>query len=152
MVIGFKGSSLFDPRLSDALIHKHYNSRSSNERQQPSSSTLSRASPRQTAWLLLKDPEEAQPYLDELRRKSPEIASAATLAREFCRIIRERDTAAWPKWCEETKTSLLATSYPHRPKGLVEARGGSTPWGSQYKISNTCSSQWRIRAESQCAA
>ena len=102
---GFKGQA----PIVRTWIHKHYSSRNSNKRQQPSSSTLSRASPRQTAWLLLKDPEDAQPYLDELRRKSPEIASAATLAREFCRIIRERDAAAWPKWRDDTKTSLLAT-------------------------------------------
>jgi len=95
------------------------------------SSTLSRASPRQTAWLLLKDPEDAQPYLDELRRKSPEIASAATLAREFCRIIKERDTAAWPKWCEDTKTSLLATfaKYLCRDEAAVLA-ALQQPWSN----------------------
>jgi transposase len=102
---GFRGQA----PIVRTWIHRHYGSRSASGGGEPSSSTVPRASPRQTAWLLLKNPEEAQPYLDEVRRKSPEIASAATLAREFSRIIRERDAAAWPKWCEDTKTGLLAT-------------------------------------------
>jgi transposase len=124
---GFKGQA----PIVRTWIHKHYSSRKSNEMQRPPSSTLSRASPRQTAWLLLKDPEDAQPYLDELRRKSPEIASAATLAREFCRIIKERDTAAWPKWCEDTKTSLLATfaKYLCRDEAAVLA-ALQQPWSN----------------------
>lgn len=72
-----------------------------------------RASPRQTAWLLLKEPEEARPYIEELCRKSPEIATCASLAREFCRMIRQRDAAAWPKWREDAKTSLLANFAKH---------------------------------------
>ena len=70
-------------------------------------------------------------YLDELRRKSPEIASAATLAREFCRIIKERDTAAWPKWCEDTKTGLLATfaKYLCRDEAAVLA-ALQQPWSN----------------------
>ncbi len=40
------------------------------------------------AWLMLKEPEDARPYLEELCSKSPEIATLASLAREFGRIIR----------------------------------------------------------------
>jgi hypothetical protein len=47
------------------MLAIHLGSRSSSGNAEPSSSTLPRASPRKTAWLLLKDPEDAQPYLDE---------------------------------------------------------------------------------------
>ena len=43
----------------------------------------------------------------------PEIATCASLAREFCRMIRQRDAAAWPKWREDAKTSLLANVAQH---------------------------------------
>lgn len=70
--------------------------------------TPTRASPRHTAWWILKEPECAKTYLDELYRRSPQIAQCAKLAREFCQIIRTRDVNAWMIWREEVKTSLLA--------------------------------------------
>jgi transposase len=102
---GFKGQA----PIVRTWIQRHYNSQSSEEKQKPSSSKLSRASPRQTAWLLLKEPEDARPYLEELCSKSPEVATLASLAREFGRIIRKRDVDAWPKWCQDAKSSLLST-------------------------------------------
>jgi hypothetical protein len=50
--------------------------------------------PRQTAWLLLKRPPEAHPYLEGLSRRCPDFVATATVAREFARLIRERDAAA----------------------------------------------------------
>jgi hypothetical protein len=55
-----------------------------------------RTSPRHTAWLILTEPTAARPYLEELYRRSPEIAATASVAREFFRIVRTRDSTAWP--------------------------------------------------------
>ena len=62
---------------------------------------------------MLKQPEEARPYLDQLHRRSPEIASCADLAREFFRIIRERDRTAWPIWRDATAASPFANFTKH---------------------------------------
>jgi transposase len=62
---------------------------------------------------LLKEPEDARSYIEELCRRSPEIATCASVARQFVRIIRERDAVGWKKWKEETKTSLLASFAKH---------------------------------------
>jgi transposase len=35
------------------------------------------------------------------------------MAREFVRIIRERDPIAWMKWKEDAKSSLLASFAKH---------------------------------------
>jgi len=56
----------------------------------------------------LKEPERAKTYLDELYRRSAQIAQRVKLAREFCQIIRNRDVNAWLHWREEAKTSILA--------------------------------------------
>jgi transposase len=102
---GFAGQSAIVRRW----IQKHHRSRGAQQNQSASSSQRARASPRQTAWLLLKEPEDARPYLEELCSKSPEIATLASWAREFGRIIRKRDVDAWPQWCKDAKSSLLAT-------------------------------------------
>jgi transposase len=70
-------------------------------------------SPRQTAWLLLEQPPEAQPYLQELYRRAPELQSAADVAREFVRIIRERDAQAWNSWLRSAKGTPLARFAAH---------------------------------------
>jgi hypothetical protein len=46
-------------------------------------------------------------------RRSPEIASCAAVARGFLRMISERDFAAWPRWVETVKSSLLARFAAH---------------------------------------
>lgn len=60
--------------------------------------TTPRTSPRHVAWLLLKQPDQARSYVNELVQRSPEIAQCATLSREFFRIVRQKDPAAWPAW------------------------------------------------------
>lgn len=112
-------------------IQKHYGKRSCSAGQQPSSSLQTWASPRQTVWLLLKKSETARSFLDKLCRKSPEIANTATLAREFCRIIRERDVTAWPQWREKTMNSLLANfaKYLCRDEAAVLA-ALRQPWSN----------------------
>jgi len=72
-----------------------------------------RASPRHTAWLILKNPEEGRPYLDELFLRSTEVAASAAVAREFVRMIRDRDAAAWQPWLASALRSPLAGFARH---------------------------------------
>jgi transposase len=65
-------------------------------------------SPRQTAWMLLQQPPEALPYLEEISRRCPEIAAAAAVAREFARMLCEQDARPWPAWLRSAKTTALA--------------------------------------------
>jgi len=65
-------------------------------------------SPRQTVWLLLQQPAEARDYLQELSCRCPEISACGDVAREFARMIRERDARAWPAWLHSAKATLLA--------------------------------------------
>jgi len=82
-----------------------------------------RISPRRTAWQILKPCESNQPYLDELYRRSPEIAASATVAQEFFRIVQQRDIAAWPKWCDLARGTPLASFAKHlcRDEAAVRA-------------------------------
>lgn len=52
--------------------------------------------------------------------RSSEIATCASLVREFMRIIRQWDTVAWPHWKEEVTTSL-STNYA---KHLCQSEAG----------------------------
>jgi transposase len=106
---GFTGQS----RIVRDWIRKHCGARRCPTGQPRSASTPPRSSPRQAAWLLLKQPEEARSYLEELYRRSPEIARCASLAREFCRIIRKRDAAAWSRWRDAAHESPLANFAKH---------------------------------------
>ena len=100
---GFIGQS----RTVRDWIKKHRGSQRCPAEQALSATTPPRSSPRQVAWLLLKQPEEARLYSEELYRRSPEIAQCASLAREFCRIIRQRDVSAWLNWREAAIASPL---------------------------------------------
>ena len=106
---GFAGQS----RIVRDWIRKHCGARRCPTGKQLSDSTPLRSSPRQVAWLLLKQPEEARSYLEELYRRSSEIATCASLAREFCRIIRQRDAAAWLCWRDAAPASPLANFAKH---------------------------------------
>jgi transposase len=90
-----------------------------------------RASPRHTAWLLLTEPAQALPYLDELYRQSAQLTLTAQAAREFARIVRQRDAAAWPVWLQSTKTTWLAnfSAHLHRDQEAVLAALKS-PWSN----------------------
>jgi transposase len=48
-----------------------------------------------------------------LYRRSPQIAALAQTAREFFRIIRQRDAAAWPEWQQSAANSPLAGFAKH---------------------------------------
>jgi len=94
-------------------VRRRYGSRRYRTAQQPSFQSPPRVSPRQTAWTLLNEPEDARGYLEELCRRSSQIATCASMAREFVRIIRQRDAVAWNHWKEDAKTSLLASFAKH---------------------------------------
>jgi len=106
---GFTGQS----RTVRDWIKKHRGSQRSPVEQSLSATTHLRSSPRQVAWLLLKQPEEARLYSEELYRRSPEIAQCASLAREFCRLIRQRDVSAWLSWCDAAIASPLVNFAKH---------------------------------------
>lgn len=62
----------------------------------------------------MKQPEQALTFLiNEMFRRSPQIAALATSAREFCRMIRERDVAAWPEWKHSAAAGPLSRSAKH---------------------------------------
>jgi transposase len=94
-------------------MHKHYGPRGHRNQLRSHRSTPLRASPRQVAWWLLKQPEDARSYLEQLDLRCPEITSCAVLAREFFRIIRDRDTTAWPIWRDATALSPFASFTRH---------------------------------------
>jgi transposase len=72
-----------------------------------------RTSPRHTAWLILTEPASVRSYLEELYRRSPEIAATARAAHEFFRIVRSRDSTAWPSWLQSAKGTALASFAAH---------------------------------------
>jgi transposase len=69
-------------------------------------------SPRQTAWMLLQQPPEALPYLEEISRRCPEIAATAAAARDFARMLCEQDAQPWPAWLRHAKTTPWHASLP----------------------------------------
>jgi transposase len=106
---GFSGRS----RTVRDWIKKHRGPQRCPAEQPLSATTPPRSSPRQVAWLLLKQPEEARFYWEELYRRSPEIAQCASLAREFCRLIRQHDVSAWLSWRDAAIASPLANFAKH---------------------------------------
>ena len=80
---------------------------------------------------MLKQPEEARSYLEELYRRSAEIATGASLVREFWRIIRQRDAAAWPSWRDAAPASPLANFAKHLCKDEPAFLAAlNLPWSS----------------------
>jgi transposase len=65
-------------------------------------------SPRQTAWLILQQPPEAGQFLAELYRRSQEIAAAATVARQFSKMIRQSNRRLWRNWLKAALKTPLA--------------------------------------------
>ncbi len=65
------------------------------------------------AWLMLTEPDTARSYLEQLYRDSPLIAATADAAREFQRIFRHLDVAAWSGWLQSAQTTALANFASH---------------------------------------
>jgi transposase len=89
------------------------------------------ASPRHTAWQILKETASTKPYLDELYRASPEIAQLAQLGKEFFRIVRSRDLAPSPEWLKAARHTALSrfASGLVRDQKAVEA-ALHLPWSN----------------------
>ena len=69
--------------------------------------------------------------MDELYRASPEISKLAHLGKEFFRIVRSRDLAAWPEWLEAARRTALSrfASGLTRDREAVEA-ALHLPWSN----------------------
>jgi transposase len=106
---GFIGQS----RIVRDWMLKHHGARASEAKKGPTAPPAPRISPRQTAWHVLKQSESSLPYLEELFRRSPEIATAATVAREFFRMVRKRELAAWEPWLQSALESPLVSFAKH---------------------------------------
>jgi transposase len=123
---GFSGQSRI---VRNWLRMRH--GRRSERSQRVARPPQTRSSPRRVAWLLLTEPESERSYLERVYRDSPLIAATARVAREFERIIRDRDSAAWPGWIESAGTTALANFASHlmRDKDAVVA-ALETPWSN----------------------
>ncbi|HEY6377277.1 MAG TPA: ISL3 family transposase [Edaphobacter sp.] len=104
-------------------IRQHHGCRISRLDREPTVPQMPRVSPRQTTWQILKPCESGRPYLEELYRRCPEIATAAGVAREFFRIVQQRDLPAWANWQESARHSALASFARHlyRDEAAVQA-------------------------------
>jgi len=69
-------------------------------------------SPRQVRWWLLREaderPTEHQAYLGRLLQNCPTLHAASELAREFGRLLRQRDAAAFDPWLARAECSGIA--------------------------------------------
>ena len=88
-----------------------------------------RISVRQTVWHILKETPSAQTYLEQVYQASPEVSVAAKLAKEFFRLITQRDLPALTPWFEAAKTTALAGFASHltKDRNAVEA-ALKLPW------------------------
>lgn len=87
-------------------------------------------SPRQVKWWLLSDAdaltEEQRAYLQRLLAAVPVLATAQQVAREFGRVVRERDRAALRGWLQQAEASgipelrAVATGM-RRDRAAIEA-------------------------------
>ena len=104
-------------------VRQRYGRRSTRVRKETVTPQLLRVSPRQTTWQILKPSESGKPYLEELYRRCPEIATAAGVAQEFFRIVQQRDLPAWARWREAARHTPLASFARHlcRDEAAVKA-------------------------------
>ncbi len=124
---GFAGR----PHTLRDWLQKQYGRRTERVKQKALRPRQPRMSPRKAAWQVLKQPEQAQPFLDELYRRSPQISALAATAREFCRIIRERDAAAWTEWRRNAVTGPLAGFAKHlAPDEAAFLAALQQPWSN----------------------
>lgn len=107
-------------------------------RQEPAAPSVSVPSARQATWLLLRAPEELPAedaaYRAALCAHSPTLATAAALAQQFLRLVRERQVDALDSWlaaaaaCEIKELVHLAQSL-RRDYAAVRA-ALALPWSN----------------------
>lgn len=70
------------------------------------------ASARRAARLLVREPEkleaEEKTFVETLVKLSPEIAEAQIVAKEFNRILKQRDHGAFSSWMERVPQSRIS--------------------------------------------
>ena len=67
--------------------------------------------PREAVWWLLRPEERSAEecrFIEALCEGAPEVQHVAEVAREFTRLVRERDVTAWPGWQKAAACTLLA--------------------------------------------
>jgi transposase len=108
-------------------------------RGRPQQSSLSpprkRPSPRQISALLLDlvpHPSPAQEtFAQSLCALSPDIATTVELAKQFWRMLRERDASAWSPWQKAARQSALHHFVVQLQRDEAAVRGAITlPWST----------------------
>jgi transposase len=94
-----------------------------------------RPSPRQTSALLLgfvRNPSPSQQsFAQTLCALSPDIATTVELAKQFYRMMRERDTSAWQPWREAARQSPLHHFVAQLQHDEAAVRAALTlPWST----------------------
>lgn len=113
--------------------------RAPHSEKQGSRPAAGRLSPRRTAWLLVKSEidlseDEAQ-FVERLEEQCPEIKSAASLAREFSRMVRNREAPLWSDWLTRATAPEVPTVFRRFAEGLRGDEGAvkaalSLPWSN----------------------
>jgi transposase len=85
-------------------------------------SSITRPSSRRISWLLLKTDDSLEPdereFVQVLQERSPELRTAAELAREFREIIRQRKKEAWSDWLVRARAPETAKELRTFADGL----------------------------------
>ena len=111
-------------------------------------------SPRRVRWWLLRPAEERAPaqatFLAALLTQCPEIAAAATLARDFLALLRARDPAALEAWLARSAASAVP-EFRELATGLTQDRPAveaalTTDWSNEYVAYCTSSPRSRPQA------
>jgi hypothetical protein len=93
---------------------------------------------RRAAWLLVREGEklegEEKTFVETLVKLSPEIAETQSLAKEFNRILKQRDHDAFPNWMERA-TQIGIPKMKKFALGLERDRSAVVA-ALEYKWSN----------------
>ncbi len=88
-------------------------------------------SPRSATWMILNRSNQTEPMIEELCSRSPEIAQCVQLAREFFRIVRQREAAAWPGWLNAAENSPMVHFARHLRRDNAAVHAALThPWSN----------------------
>ena len=80
---------------------------------------------------MLTEPDTVRSYLEQVYHDSPLIAATANAAREFERIVRNRDSAAWSGWLQSAQTTALASFASRLMRDLDAVFAAlQTPWSN----------------------
>ena len=92
---------------------------------------LPHLSPRSATWMILNRSNQTEPMIDVLCSRSPEIAQCVQLAREFFRMVRQRQAAALPGWLNAAEASPLVHFARHLRRDEAAVHAALTqPWSN----------------------